>query len=146
MQHWTISTCALAIAGLVGALAPAQAADAVKSQPTELLTVPLTGDASREVKVINVILPPNADSGRHFHHGDQYTTVQEGEIHIDIEGKGDRAYKAGEAVHIEPMVVHRTQNLSGKPARTTELFIVAKGKPLVDHPAVAATGSSAPAK
>ena len=146
MRHWTISACALAMTGFVGAMAPAQAADAVKSQPTELLSVPLTGDASREVKVINVILPPNADSGPHFHHGDQYTTVQEGEIHIDIDGKGDRAYKAGEAVHIAPMVVHRTRNLSGTPARTTELFIVAKGKPLVDHPAVAATGSSAPAK
>jgi quercetin dioxygenase-like cupin family protein len=146
MRYWVISGCALAMTGLVGWAAPALAADAVKSQPTELLTVPLTGDASREVKVVNVILPPNADSGRHFHHGDQYTTVQEGEIHIDIDGKGDHAYKAGEAVHIEPMVVHRTQNLSGKPARTTELFIVAKGKPLVDHPAVATTGSSSPSK
>ena len=146
MRYWVISGCALVMASMVGALMPAQAADAEKSQPTELLTVPLTGDASREVKVINVILPPNADSGRHFHHGDQYTTVQEGEIHIDIAGKGDRAYKAGEAVHIEPMVVHRTRNLSGKPARTTELFIIAKDKPLVDHSAVAATGSSAPTK
>lgn len=142
MRHWMISGCALAMTGLAGAIAPAQAADAVKSQATELLTAPLTGDASREVKIINVVLPPNADSGPHFHHGDQYTTVQEGEIHIDIDGKGDHAYKAGEVVHIEPMVVHRTQNLSGKPARTTELFIVAKGKPLVDHPTVATTGSS----
>jgi hypothetical protein len=44
------------------------------------------------------------------------------------------------------MVMHRTRNLSGKPARTTELFIVAKGKPLVDHPAVATTGSSSPSR
>jgi|SRR6516162_5303885 quercetin dioxygenase-like cupin family protein len=109
-----------------------QAAEPVKSQPTELVTTPLTGDASREVKVINVLLPPGSDSGRHYHHGDQYTAVQEGEIHIDIEGKGDHAYKAGDAVHIDPMVVHRTQNLSGAPARTIEVFIVAKGKPLTE--------------
>ena len=109
-----------------------QAAEPVKSQPTELVTTPLTGDASREVKVINVLLPPGSDSGRHYHHGDQYTAVQEGEIHIDIEGKGDHAYKAGDAVHIDPMVVHRTQNLSGAPARTLEVFIVAKGKPLTE--------------
>src|SRR6185312_77408 len=146
MRNWVISGCALVVAGMAGALTPASAADAVKSQPTELLSVPLTGDASRDVKVINVILPPGADSGRHFHHGDQYTTVQEGEIHIDIDGKGDHAYKAGDAVHIEPMVVHRTQNFFCNHTATTELFIVAKGKPLVDHPAVAATGSSAPAK
>ena len=109
-----------------------QAAEPVKSQPTELVTTPLTGDASREVKVINVLLPPGSDSGRHYHHGDQYTAVQEGEIHIDIEGKGDHAYKAGDAVHIDPMVVHRTQNLSGAPARTIEVCIVAKGKPLTE--------------
>jgi quercetin dioxygenase-like cupin family protein len=113
-------------------LVSSQAAEPVKSQPTELVTTPLTGDAAREVKVINVLLPPGSDSGRHYHHGDQYTTVQEGEIHIDIDGKGDRAYKAGDAVHIDPMVVHRTQNLSGAPARTTEVFIIAKGKPLTE--------------
>jgi quercetin dioxygenase-like cupin family protein len=88
-----------------------------------------------------VVLPPGADSGRHFHHGDQYTTVQEGEIQIDIDGKGPHVYKAGEAVHIDPAVVHRTQNLSGKPARTTELFIVEKGKPLSEQEEVA-QGSS----
>jgi quercetin dioxygenase-like cupin family protein len=141
MRYWVISGCVLAMAGIVGATAPALAADAVKSQPTELMTTPLTGDASREVKILSVLLPPDADSGRHFHHGDQYTTVQEGEIHIDIDGKGDHAFKAGDVVHIDPMVVHRTQNLSGKPARTTELFIVAKGKPLSERADVA-EGSS----
>jgi quercetin dioxygenase-like cupin family protein len=127
MRFLLIATAAL---GLALGFAPVQAAESVKSQPTELLSTPLTGDAGREVKVINVLLPPGADSGRHVHHGDQYTTVQEGEIHIDIEGNGDHVFKAGDAVHIDPMVVHRTQNLSGKPARTTELFIVAKGQPL----------------
>ena len=122
----------LSAAATAATLVSSQAAEPVKSQPTELVTTPLTGDAAREVKVINVLLPPGSDSGRHYHHGDQYTTVQEGEIHIDIDGKGDRAYKAGEAVHIDPMVVHRTQNLSGAPARTTEVFIVAKGKPLTE--------------
>ncbi|HEX9489732.1 MAG TPA: cupin domain-containing protein [Stellaceae bacterium] len=142
MRYWVISGCVLAMAGIVGATAPAQAADAVKSQPTELLTAPLTGDASREVKILSVLLPVGADSGRHVHHGDQYTTVQEGEIHIDIDGKGDQVFKAGDVVHIDPMVVHRTQNLSGKPARTTELFIVAKGKPLSERADLATEGSS----
>jgi len=129
MRHLTIAACALVGIGAATALLT-EAAEPVKTQPTELITTPLTGDAEREVKVLNVMLPAGADSGRHYHHGDQYTTVQQGEIHIDIEGKGDHVYKAGEAVHIDPMVVHRTQNLSGQPARTTELFIVAKGKPL----------------
>jgi quercetin dioxygenase-like cupin family protein len=128
MRQWMLTACAVAALG--GLTLLTQAAEPVKTQPTVLMTEPLTGDAEREVKVINVVLPAGADSGRHFHHGDQFTTVQEGEIHINIEGKGDHVFKAGEAVHIDPMVVHRTQNLSGQPARTTELFIVAKGKPL----------------
>src|SRR5262249_38868464 len=109
---------------------PSFSADPVKSTPTELMTTPLTGDATREVKVINVLLPPGADSGRHYHHGDQYTTVQEGEIHIAVDGSGDHGLNAGDALHTDPMTVHRTQNTGDKPARTTELFIVAKGKPL----------------
>jgi quercetin dioxygenase-like cupin family protein len=117
-------------AALAGGIVSAHAADAVKSQPTELLATPLTGDATREVKIINVVLPPGSDSGRHTHHGDQYTTVQEGEIKITVAGTGEHILKAGDVLHIDPMVVHQTQNLSGKPARTTELFIVAKGKPL----------------
>ena len=141
MRNLVILGCAVAAAGALGMAAPARAADPVKSQPTELMTTPLTGDESREVKVLSVLLPPDADSGRHYHHGDQYTTVQEGEIQIAIDGKGEHVYKAGEAVHIDPMVVHRTQNLSGKPARTTEFFIVAKGKPLSEREEVA-QGSS----
>ena len=121
-----------AVLAAAATIVVAQAAEPVKSQSSEVVTAPLTGDPSREVRVFNVLLPPGADSGRHFHHGDQYTTVQEGEVHIDIDGKGDHAYKAGEAVHIDPMVVHRTQNLSGAPARTVELFIVAKGKPITE--------------
>lgn len=129
MRVLLFSCAALAAAAMV---APSYAAEPVKSQSTEVAPTPLTGDASREVRIFNVLLPPGADSGRHYHHGDQYTTVQEGEIHIDIDGKGDHAYKAGEVVHIDPMVVHRTQNLSGAQARTTEFFIVAKGKPITE--------------
>jgi quercetin dioxygenase-like cupin family protein len=131
MRKFIYLACAAAAIGS-GAMTAAlsYAAEPVKSQPTELMTTPLTGDAGREVKVINVLLPPGSDSGRHYHHGDQYTTVQEGEIHINIDGKGDKVFKAGDAVHVDPMTVHRTQNMSDKPARTTELFIVAKGKPL----------------
>lgn len=123
--------CVVAVSGMAAATMLSQAA--APTQPTELITTPLTGDPSRIVRLVNVQIPPGADSGRHHHPGDQYTTVQEGEIHITIEGHGDHAgdhaYKAGDVVHIDPMVVHRTQNLSDKPARTLEVFIVAKDKP-----------------
>jgi quercetin dioxygenase-like cupin family protein len=129
MRRLMILTCALALTAAV----PSFAADTVKTQPKEVVTTPLAGDPSREVKILNVVLPPGADSGRHYHHGDQYTTVQEGELQIDVDGQGTHVLKAGEALHIEPMVWHRTQNLSGQQARTTEFFIIAKGKPLAER-------------
>lgn len=94
------------------------------------MTTPLKDDPEREVKIMNVVLRPGADSGRHIHHGDQYTTVQDGEIHVDIDGKREQVVKAGQALHIDPMVVHRTRNMSDTPARKMEVFIIAKGKPL----------------
>jgi quercetin dioxygenase-like cupin family protein len=130
MRKFIYVACVAAAFGGAMTAALSYAADPIKSQPTELMTTPLTGDANREVKIINVVLPPGSDSGRHYHHGDQYTTVQEGEIHIAVEGTGDHVLKAGDVLHIDPMTVHRTQNMSGQAARTTELFIVAKGKPL----------------
>jgi quercetin dioxygenase-like cupin family protein len=111
------------------ALTTVSAADKPATKPSELIVTPLTGDASRIVRLINVEIPPGADSGRHHHFGDQFTTVQEGEIHIAIEGQGDKLYKAGDVAHIDPMVVHRTYNASDRPARTLEVFIVAKDKP-----------------
>lgn len=131
MRRWVVLGITVAISGLVATAVWSQG-QAPASKPTELIKTALTGDATRDVRIINVDIPPGSDSGRHFHHGDQYTTVQEGEIHITIDGKGDHAYKAGDAVHIEPMLVHRTQNLSGKPARTLEVFIVDKSKPMTE--------------
>ena len=131
MRNWIYLACAAAaLGGGITIAALTQAAEPVKSQPTELMTTPLTGDAGREVKILNVMLPPGSDSGQHYHHGDQYTTVQEGEVHVAVDGSGDHVLKAGDVLHIDPLTVHRTQNMADKPARTTELFIVAKGKPL----------------
>lgn len=133
MRKWVCAGCAaVAIGGAVAVAMLSQAVEPAKSQPTEIMTTPLAGDGTREVKIVNVILPPGADSGRHFHHGDQYTTVQEGEIKITVDGAGEHVLKAGQALHIDAMTVHRTQNLSDQPARTTEFFIIAKGQPLVE--------------
>ena len=132
MRKWVMLACILAAPAMLLVGAAGQADEPVKNQATELLSTPLTGDPNREVRVLNVLQPPGADSGRHFHHGDQYTIVQEGEIKITVDGDSEHVLRAGQVLHIPPMTVHRTQNLSGKPARTTEFFIVAKGKPLTE--------------
>jgi quercetin dioxygenase-like cupin family protein len=93
-----IACAAAAIGGCAITAGLSYAAEPVKSQPTELMTTALTGDAGREVKIVNVMLPPGSDSGRHYHHGDQYTTVQEGEIHVAVDGSGEHVLKAGDVL------------------------------------------------
>ena len=130
MRGWMKAACAAAV--VAGAAMLSHAAEPTATKPTELITTPLTGDDAREVKILSVLLAAGADSGRHRHHGDQYTTVLEGTITVTVDGSGEHVLKAGEVLHIPPMVVHRTQNLSDQPARTTEFFIIAKGMPIAE--------------
>ena len=130
MRRWAIAGCAAVACLLVSVQSPA--AEPIGSQPAELMTTPLAGDSEREVKIVNVVLPPGADSGRIYRHGDEFTTVQEGEVRIDVDGKGEQVVKAGEALHIDPMVVHRTRNISDKPARLMQVLIIAKAKPMTE--------------
>jgi quercetin dioxygenase-like cupin family protein len=117
----------------VMASGPLLAADQAKPPApvaSGVMQEPLTGDSSREIVAITVVLPPGASTGRHTHPGDQYTVVQEGELRVIVEGFAPKLFKAGEGFHIDPGVVHENQNASTeRKARTTEFFIVAKGKP-----------------
>jgi quercetin dioxygenase-like cupin family protein len=109
--------------GLAQAEEPAKSASPVMRES-------LTGDPSREIVAITVVLPPVATTGRHTDRGDQYTLVQEGESGVLVEGQPPNVFRAGEGFPITPGVVHENQNASnGSQARTTEFFIVAKDKP-----------------
>ena len=77
--------------------------------------------------------PPGGDTGRHRHPGDEYLMVQEGEILHSVDGEAPRTLKAGDSLHTDPGIVHRNQNVSDKPARAIEVFIVDKGKPRLEH-------------
>jgi quercetin dioxygenase-like cupin family protein len=132
MRPWIYAAGAAAVIAATAPMLLSRAAEPVATKPTVIAEAPLTGDATRQVRILNVLLPPGADSGRHFHHGDQFTTVQEGEIEITVDGDGPHVLKAGQALHLAPMVVHETRTRGSQPARTTEFFIVAKDKPLTE--------------
>jgi quercetin dioxygenase-like cupin family protein len=120
-------------AAAIAASGLAQAVEAPKSPApiaSGVMQEPMAGDPSREVVAITVVLPPGASTGRHTHPGDQYIVVQEGEIRVLVESFPPKIFKAGEGFHINPGAVHENQNASSeRQARTTEFFIVAKGKP-----------------
>jgi quercetin dioxygenase-like cupin family protein len=92
-------------------------------------TTPLENDASRVVRLRAVTFPARADSGFHRHPGDQWNTVQEGEVTLTIKGKEPRTLKVGDYAYLPRGTIHRNQNLTDKPALVIELNIMDKDKP-----------------
>lgn len=96
-------------------------------------TTPLEKDPSRFVRLQAVTLPPNSGNNFHRHPGDQWSAVQEGEVTFTIQGQAPRVLKVGDSVYIPRGTIHRNQNVTDKPARTIELNIMDKDKPLLEQ-------------
>jgi quercetin dioxygenase-like cupin family protein len=120
-------------AGMAVAGAWSQTAQAPKFQVTRYFQTPLEGDAKREVRLQSVVLPVGAANEFHRHNGDQWAAVQEGEVTFTIQGEAPRVLKAGDWVYIPRGTVHRNQNLADKPARSVELNIMDKDKPVTEE-------------
>jgi quercetin dioxygenase-like cupin family protein len=102
------------------------------SQNTRYFTTPLEKDPTREVYMISIAAPPGADNHFHRHPGDQWTAVQEGEITLTIKGQSPIVLKAGDSNFVPRGIIHRQQNLSGKPARYIVMGVFDKGKPVAE--------------
>jgi quercetin dioxygenase-like cupin family protein len=96
-------------------------------------TTPLENDGSRFVRLQSVTIPAKDGNNFHRHPGDQWSAVQEGEVTLTIKGQAPRTLKVGDSVYIPRGTVHRNQNLTDKPARTIELNIMDKDKPLLEQ-------------
>jgi quercetin dioxygenase-like cupin family protein len=97
---------------------------------TPLLKAPVTGDTNKETVMITVDWPPNVSTGRHTHPGDEYGTVLEGAVISQDQGGDWKTYKVGDSYHKVSGVVHETKS-GDQPAKTINIFVVEKGKPLV---------------
>ena len=98
-------------------------------QPKPYFEMPLEKDASRQVRLQSVVIPPGASNQFHRHPGDQWWAVQEGEVTFTIKGQAPRVLKAGDYVYVPRGTIHRNQNLTNRPVRSIELNITDKGKP-----------------
>jgi quercetin dioxygenase-like cupin family protein len=107
--------------GLAAAAAWSQIA-APRIQTTPYFTTPLA-------RLQSVVIPPGASNEFHRHNGDQWTTVQEGQVTFTIKGQAPRTLKVGDSVYIPRGTVYRNQNLTDKPARSIELVIIDYDKP-----------------
>jgi quercetin dioxygenase-like cupin family protein len=97
-------------------------------QAIRYFTTPLEKDATREVEMVSITVPPGAGNEFHRHPGDQWTAVQEGEVTFTIKGAPPVVLKAGEGNYVARGIIHRQQNLSDKPARYVVINIFDKGK------------------
>ena len=97
---------------------------------TPLLREPITGEPNKEAVMLLVDWPPSVSSGLHTHPGDEYATVLEGSIIGQKQGADPQTFTAGQAYHNEAGVVHEAKN-GDKGARTINVLVVEKGKPLV---------------
>jgi quercetin dioxygenase-like cupin family protein len=96
-------------------------------------TMPLENDPTREVGLQSVVMPPGAGNQFHRHPGEQWTAVLDGEVTFTIKGQPPQVLKAGDSNHVPRGVIHRQQNLSGKPARYIEMRVFDKGKPATEQ-------------
>jgi quercetin dioxygenase-like cupin family protein len=113
--------------GMVAAVAWSQSPS--QFRPTVYFQMPLEKDPSRQVRMQNVILPPGASNQFHRHPGEQWWTIQEGEITYTVRGQPPRVLKVGDWVYVPRGTIHRNQNLTNAPARAVEMNITDKDVP-----------------
>ena len=123
------SMLAVAIIMLAGATTAFAQAPATGPQSTRFFNTPLEKDPSRVVRMQNVTLPPGASNQFHRHPGEQWWTIQEGEITYTVRGQQPRVLKVGDWVYVPRGTIHRNQNLTNAPARAVEMNITDKDVP-----------------
>ena len=124
----TVVAAALVVAAVSSPSVQAQA-QGVVAKP--LLRTTLSGDDTKETIVATAEFAPGGTTGRHSHPGDEYATVLQGTLELRLDGGEPRRVNAGEAYHDPKGVIHETRNVGDGPARAAIVFVIEKGKPLV---------------
>jgi quercetin dioxygenase-like cupin family protein len=91
----------------------------------------VTGAPDKVFTLLTAEFAPGSTTRRHTHPGDEYGTVVEGTIVTQQAGGEWKTVTAGESYYVPAGVVHETKNITDKPARTYNAFIIEKGKPRV---------------
>jgi quercetin dioxygenase-like cupin family protein len=91
----------------------------------------VTGAPDKVFVLLTAEFAPGSTTRRHLHPGDEYGTVVEGTIVTQQVGGEWKTVTAGESYYVPAWVVHETKNITDKPAKTYNAFIIEKGKPRV---------------
>lgn len=125
-----LSAAALGLSAALAGLALAQ--EKPRPVPTHiyLKAEAVSGVPGKQTTMVSILWPPGSTTGRHYHDGDEYALVTEGEITLLVDGKAPRTIHAGEAYHNSAGLVHETKNAGSVPAYSIAVFVLDKGKPL----------------
>lgn len=91
----------------------------------------LKGISGMDGYVMDVILAPGAQSGRHFHPGHEFGYILDGEGILEAEGRPPVTLKKGVTIHNDPMVIHNGINTSRTaPLHLVVFYVLETGKPI----------------
>ncbi len=109
-----------------------RAQDALKSG-TVIQRTELKGAPGWEAILVERVLPPGAQSGKHTQSGNEIVYVQEGSITFEAQGKPPVTLKPGEAFTTTAGEVHNVKNASSSaPAKALAFYVAKKGAKMED--------------
>ncbi|MBK9986466.1 MAG: cupin domain-containing protein [Betaproteobacteria bacterium] len=124
---------AVTLAVLVTVLAsPVAWAQASGMSAKPLLRTSLSDDTSKDTVMLAVEIAAGGTTGRHFHHGDEYAFVLQGTLELVAEGRETRRVTVGDAFHNPRGLIHEAKNAGDTPVRLHIVFVVDKGKPIIE--------------
>ena len=132
-----LKTSVLFIALSAGALAlPAaaqQAASPLQPSPVKRTPIGKTEVPGSKYEVITAMveLQPGFKAGRHTHPGTVQAQVLEGEFMLAIDGQPEKTFAAGQSLEVPNGAIHNEGAVGTRPAKLIAVYIVEKGKPLV---------------
>jgi quercetin dioxygenase-like cupin family protein len=119
---------ALSLAGLAYAQQAPVQPPPIKRTPLGKVEVP---GSNYEVVFGIAELAPGPKTGRHSHPGPVLAYVADGEFWYLIDGQPEKIYKAGDSFQVPHGAVHNEGAIGSKPAKVMAVYIVEKGKPMV---------------
>jgi quercetin dioxygenase-like cupin family protein len=100
---------------------------------TVLQRTDLKGAPGWEAILVERILPPGAESGKHTQGGNEIVYIQEGSVTFEAQGKSAVSLKPGEAFTTTAGEVHNVKNASScAPAKALAFYVAKKGTKLED--------------
>ena len=122
------SISAVLLGGFVHAQQAPQQPSPVKRTPLGKVDVP---GSNYEVVFGITELAPGFKSGRHSHPGVVLAYVAEGEFWYHVDGQPEKIYKVGESFQSPHSAIHNEGAAGSNPVKVMAVFVVEKGKPLV---------------